>query len=67
MVIYGLVPKKNMGRMPRIDQAKENVKNKQNSSVNFLVRARMLIRSRRRRRRENAIYHFKHHDSIGDA
>ena len=40
------------------------VKNKQNSSVNFLVRAKLLMR--RRWRRNNA-KHYKHPDNIGDA
>ena len=43
-----------------------SVKNKQNSLVNFLVRAKFLIRMRRRRRRSNA-KHYKHPDIIGDA
>ena len=39
-----------------------SVKNKQNSSVNFLVRAKLLIRLQRR----DNIKHYKHSDSIGD-
>ena len=41
------------------------VKNKQNSSVNFLVRAKLLIWRRRRLRPQN-VKHYKHLDSIGD-
>ena len=44
-----------------------SVKIKQNSSVNFLVRAKFLIRLRRRRRRRNNAKHYKHPDIIGDA
>ena len=42
-------------------------KNKQNSSVNFLMRAKFLIRLWRQRQGRNNAKHYKHPDSIGDA
>ena len=42
------------------------VKNKQNSSVHFLLRAEFLISPQRRRGRDNA-KHYKHSDIMVDA
>ena len=59
---YGMVTKEYMGRIAEVMFGKY----KQNSSFNFLVRAKFFMRPRQRWRRDNAKY-YKHPDSIGDA
>ena len=52
MATYGMVTKEYIGRIAEV----MFVKNKQNSSVNFLVRAKFFMRPQRQWRRNNAKY-----------